>query len=213
MRLILVRHFRTQSNEARRIMGWGDAPPASDWETDLREVDHCLRTRELVFDAIHASDLGRARHTALYYARSRGLEAVESHVAFNEINYGQLFGLHKDEVIRTYPQFKQDPDYIFPGGESFRQMQTRCLAELLALARAHPTQTLLLVAHAGVIRALVCHFLGLELTSNLRRKISHRYIGDFCLDGERCTRYDEFGQTSGFVRDGIIALPWMAPAS
>ena len=28
MRLILVRHFRTQSNEARRIMGWGDAPPA-----------------------------------------------------------------------------------------------------------------------------------------------------------------------------------------
>jgi broad specificity phosphatase PhoE len=213
MRLILVRHFRTQSNEARRIMGWGDAPPAQDWESDLLDVDNCLKARKLAFDAIHSSDLGRARNTALYYARRRGLDAVESHVAFNEINYGELFGLDKDAVVQAYPQFKQDPDYVFPGGESFRQMQARCRAHLLDLATRHPTQTLLLVAHAGVIRALVCHFLGLELAANLRRKISHRYIGDFCLQGGLCTCYDELGQPSGFVRDGVVALPWTPPAS
>lgn len=213
MRLILVRHFRTQSNEARRIMGWGDAPRASNWESDLLDVDHCLTTRKLVFDAIHSSDLGRARNTAIYYARRRGRDAVESHVAFNEINYGELFGLDKDEVMKAYPQFKQDPDYVFPGGESFRQMQTRCLARLLDMAADHPSQTLLLVAHAGVIRALVCHLLGLDLASNLRRKISHRYIGDFHFEGRRCTCYDELGQPSGFAVDGIIALPWTAPAS
>lgn len=213
MRLILVRHFRTQSNEARRIMGWGDAPPASDWESDLLDVDHCLMDRGLVFDAIHSSDLGRARNTALYYARSRGRDAVESHVAFNEINYGELFGLDKDEVTQAYPQFKQDPDYVFPGGESFRQMQARCLAQLLDMAEGHPTQTLLLVAHAGVIRALVCHLQGLDLASNLRRKISHRYIGDFRFERRLCTYYDELGQPSGFVRDGILTLPWTAPAS
>ena len=213
MRLILVRHFRTQSNEARRIMGWGDAPPASDWESDLLDVDHCLMARKLVFDAIHSSDLGRARNTALYYARSRGRDAVESHVAFNEINYGDLFGLDKDEVTQAYPRYKQDPDYVFPGGESFRQMQTRCQEHLEDMAAAHPNKTLLLVAHAGVIRALVCHLLGLDLASNLRRKVSHRYIGDFRFEGRRCTYYDELGQPSGFARDGIITLPWTAPAA
>ncbi|MFZ1575844.1 MAG: histidine phosphatase family protein [Chromatiaceae bacterium] len=213
MRLILVRHFRTQSNEARRIMGWGDAPPASDWESDLLDVNHCLMDRGLVFDAIHSSNLGRARNTALYYARSRGRDVVESHVAFNEINYGELFGLDKDEVTQAYPQFKQDPDYVFPGGESFRQMQARCLAQLLDMAAGHPTQTLLLVAHAGVIRVLVCHLQGLDLASNLRRKISHRYIGDFRFVGRLCTYYEELGQPSGFVRDGILTLPWTAPAS
>lgn len=213
MRLILVRHFRTQSNEARLLMGWGDAPPASDWESDLLDVDHCLKERKLVFDAIHSSDLGRARNTALYYARSRGQDRVVSHAAFNEINYGDLFGLHKDEVVQTYPQFKHDPDYVFPGGESYRQMQTRSLTRLKEMAAANPNQTLLLVAHAGVIRAFICHFLGLGLTNNLRRKVSHRYIGDFRLEGGFCTHYDELGLPSGFVRDGILELPWSRPAT
>ena len=117
------------------------------------------------------------------------------------------------EVTQAYPRYKQDPDYVFPGGESFRQMQTRCQEHLEDMAAANPNQTLLLVAHAGVIRALVCHLLGLDLASNLRRKVSHRYIGDFRFEGRRCTYYDELGQPSGFARDGIITLPWTAPAA
>jgi len=213
MRLILVRHFRTQSNEARRIMGWGDAPPAQNWEEDLRLVDQCLEQHHLVIDAILSSDLGRARETARYFARCRGLAAVESHLAFNEVHYGDLFGLDKDSACTAYPQFKTDPDYVFPGGESFRQMQARSQAQVQELAARYPERTLLLVAHAGVIRALVCHFLGLDLAAHLRRKVSHRYIGDFLFQDGRCLRYDELGQPSGFVRDGIISLPWNAPST
>lgn len=211
MRLILIRHFRTQSNEARRIMGWGDAPPAKDWEEDLRVVDECLVKRELAIDAIVSSELGRARETARYFARQRGVARVESHLAFNEVHYGDLFGLDKDSVSSIYPLFKKDPDYVFPGGESFRQMQTRCCAEVLELAARHPARTLLLVAHAGVIRALICHFLALDLGEHLKRKVSHRYVGDFLLREGQCLRYDELCQPSGFVRDGVISLPWNAP--
>ena len=213
MRLILVRHFRTQSNEARRIMGWGDAPPAANWEEDLRTVDKCLEQRHLVIDAIFSSDLGRARETARYYARRRGLAGVESHLAFNEVHYGELFGLDKDSVSTAYPQFKTDPDYVFPGGESFRQMQARSQAQVQRLTALYPEHTLLLVAHAGVIRALVCHFLGLDLADHLRRKVSHCYIGDFQFQDGCCRRYDELCQPSGFVRDGIISVPWIAPGA
>ena len=212
MRLILVRHFRTQSNEARRIMGWGDSPPVKDWESDLLAVDALLRDRQLAFDAIHSSELDRARQTALYYARRRGHAGVQTHAAFNEVHYGDLFGMDKEAAARDYPEFKKNPDFVFPGGESFRQMQTRSLGQVLELAARHPAQTLLLVVHAGVIRALICHFLDLDLAANLRRKVAHRYIGDFQLEAGRCQRYDELGQPSGFVRDGLLSLPWVGPA-
>jgi len=172
-------------------------------------VDACLVKRGLAIDAIFSSDLGRARETARYYAQQRGIARVESHLAFNEVHYGDLLGLDKDSVSTLYPLFKKDPDFVFPRGESFRQMQARCQAKVQELAARYPDRTLLLVAHAGVIRALICHFLALDLGENLKRKVSHRYVGDFLLQEGQCLRYDELCQLSGFVRDRIISLPWI----
>ncbi len=64
-----------------------------------------------------------------------------------------------------------------------------------------------------MIRGLVSHFLGLNYADHLKHKISHRYIGDFLLEGNTCVRYDELGKLSGFVRDGVIQVPFECPAS
>jgi len=45
----------------------------------------------------------------------------------------------------------------------------------------HHDETVSVAEHAGVIRGLICHFPGLDYTGNLKRKITHRYIGDFIL--------------------------------
>jgi broad specificity phosphatase PhoE len=88
-------------------------------------------------------------------------------------------------------------------------MQQRSVAFLAALAESRPADTILLVVHAGVIRGLVSHFLGLEYADHLKRKISHRYIGEFLFTGRNCVRYDELGKLSGFVRDqGGVDIPW-----
>ena len=53
-----------------------------------------------------------------------------------------------------------------PGGESFAQLHARTgalLAELLADLAAPPAVPVALVAHAGVVRSLLCHALGLPL--------------------------------------------------
>lgn len=207
-RVLLVRHYRTLSNAHQIIMGWGDAPPAANWEDDLLQVARALRRRHIELDAIYSSALGRAQQTACYYAQQWGIALTHTDQGLNEINYGCLRGKCKDWALAQFPQYKTDPDFIYPEGESFRQMQQRSVAALLNVVERHPGETLLVVAHAGVIRGLVCHLLGLDFGMHLKARVSHRYIGDFLIREGHCEYYDELGSSSGFVREGALRLPW-----
>lgn len=189
-------------------MGWGDAPRVDGWEADLRYVDRILARKRIQIDAFYSSALGRARDTALYYAEKRGQDLVRSTPELNEVNYGRFVELSKQRVAEICPAYKTDADYIFPEGESFRQMQRRSVGYIQSLQTTHKHDNLLVVAHAGVIRGLVSHFLGLNLEANLKRKVSHRYIGDLRIEADICEYYDELGRPSGFVKDGVIEVPW-----
>lgn len=208
MRMIVVRHYKTLLNDADKILGWGDAPRADDWRADVGFVDERLRELGIHFDAVFSSNLERSRRTAMYYARAYGLHLVNDAPELNEVNYGLLYKKSKKWVTKHIPQHKKDPDFVYPEGESFRQMQQRSVTFVEMLARDYPDDTLLMVSHAGVIRGFVCHFLGLDYAQHLRRKVSHRYIGDFTFAGTRCVRYDELGKPSGFVQDGVIDVPF-----
>lgn len=207
MRLIVVRHYKTRSNAKGCIIGWGDSPPSDDWEKDLIQVDRDLKRQGIDFDAIYSSNLTRARQTADYYARRAGITSVHHSEQLNEVNYGSLYQKSKHWVSTNIPAYKTDPDYVFPEGESFCQMRTRCIEFVTELEHRHSAHTLLLVVHAGVIRGLICQFLGLDYASNLKRKISHRYIGDFQIEQGHCTHYQELGKPSGFITQGVISPP------
>jgi len=213
MRAIVVRHYKTVLNESDQIMGWGDAPRVKGWRADVASVDETLQKRAIEFDAIYSSALERARQTAMFYARQRDIPIIHDVADFNEVNYGLLYKKSKKWVASNIPQHKKDPDFIYPEGESFRQMQQRSSRYLQFLAETNPQKTILLVVHAGVIRGLVSYFLGLDYAAQLKRKISHRYIGEFLFEGADCVQYDEFGKSSGFVRDGVIEIPWTQSAS
>jgi broad specificity phosphatase PhoE len=213
MRAIVVRHYKTLLNASGRILGWGDAPRAADWQADLTFVDDTLRERAVSLDAIYSSALERARQTAMYYARRHGIPIVHDSPALNEVNYGLLYKKNKQWVTRNIPEHKKDPDFVYPEGESFRQMQERSVRFLVSLTGLFPERTVLVVVHAGVIRGLVSHFLGLDYSEQLKQKISHRYIGDFQFAGDRCVAYDELGKPSGFVRSGAVTIPLHCAAS
>ncbi len=208
MRIILIRHYKTQTNDDGRVLGWGDSPPCQDWKADFDFVDALLTEQGVDFDAVYSSDLERSRQTAKLHARVLGISTVDSSAELNEVNYGEFQQKRKSWIIDNYPQHKKNPDMVYPNGESFRQMQQRSVRYVLALVEAHPEQSALVVAHAGVIRGLICHFLGLEYADNLARRISFRYIGDFLFKGKNCLRYKELGKPSGFVRDRVIKIPF-----
>ena len=213
MRAIITRHYKTLINAAEEILGWGDSPRDSGWKADVDFVEARLKQHAIRFDAVYSSDLERARQTARFHARYLGIHIIHDTPALNEVNYGKLYKKKKKWVAEHYPKHKKDPDLVYPEGESFRQMQKRSVNFLISLAERNPQQTVLIVAHAGVIRGLVSHLLNLNYEDHLKHKISHRYIGDFLLEGDTCVRYDELGKPSGFVRDGVIQVPFDCHAS
>jgi broad specificity phosphatase PhoE len=208
MRVLVVRHYKTLGNANNQILGWGDSPRVKEWAEDLEAVDARLRAAEVSIDAIYSSFLERSRQTAMFYARKRGILVVNDSSALNEVNYGALYGKDKIWVKEQFPEHKKNPDFVYPAGESFRQMQTRSLAYILGLERKHREDCLLVVVHAGVIRGLVCGLLGIDYAANLKRRIGHRYIGDFSIRNGVCRAYDELGEPSGFVNKGVIELPF-----
>ena len=208
MRAIITRHYKTLNNVSEQIIGWGDSPRDKGWRADVDFVNERLLEEGISFDAVYSSDLERSRQTAMFHAKLLGLKIIHDTPALNEVNYGKLYKKKKKWVAEHYPRHKKDPDFVYPEGESFRQMQQRSVSCLTSLAMAYPQQTVLIVVHAGVVRGLVSHFLGLNYADHLTHKISHRYIGDFLFDGETCVRYDELGKPSGFVREGVIEIPF-----
>ncbi len=207
MRLIIVRHYKTTSNESGKIIGWGDSPPVKEWRQDINFVNDELRKSKVNINRIYTSKLRRARNTGLFYAQSHHIHKVQHSIELNEIHYGDISKKSKQWVQQHIPEYKKDPDYIYPNGESFRQMQKRSVDYILKLANKHPKDVLLIVVHAGVIRGLICHFLGLDYPSNLKQQVGHRYIGIFDIKGKKCTHYEEAGLESGFVKQGIIKVP------
>ncbi|MGB5397688.1 MAG: histidine phosphatase family protein [Gammaproteobacteria bacterium] len=212
MRAIITRHYKTLINAAEEILGWADSPRDRGWRADVVYVGRQLKKNAISFDAVYSSDLERSRQTAKFHAKRYGIDIINDTPALNEVNYGDLIKKKKKWVAENYPGHKTDPDFVYPQGESFRQMQHRSVDYVLSLAEKYPQQTILIVVHAGVIRGLVSHFLGLNYAEHLKHKISHRYIGDFQFEGNNCVRYDELGKPSGFVRDGIIKTPFSCPA-
>jgi len=206
MRIILVRHYKTTSNETGKIMGWGDAPPAKNWQEDSNHVAQVLLNAHLNAQIIYTSSLARAINTGKFYADILGIKQVQDTPALNEVNYGKLYNKSKKWAEKNIHGHKKDPGLVYPDGESFIQMKTRCVAFIESISKKHADETVLIVVHAGIIRSLISHFLKLDYANNLQRKIGHRYIGDFTIKGNDFIRYNELGKESEFITESIIKL-------
>jgi len=68
MRIILVRHYKTTSNEDGKIIGWGDAPPAKNWREDTYFIAQVLLEAKLNASIIYTSSLSRTKNKR-YWAR------------------------------------------------------------------------------------------------------------------------------------------------
>ncbi len=143
MRAIVTRHYKTMINASEQILGWGDSPRVSGWEADLVFVDNRLRKRDVKFDRVYSSNLERSRQTAMFHAKRNGIHVILDSCELNEVNYGKLYKKKKKWVAEHYPQHKTDPDFVYPEGESFRQMQRRSVNYIISLTALYPQETVL----------------------------------------------------------------------
>jgi alpha-ribazole phosphatase len=163
-RLILVRHGETERNSAQRYWGRTDIKLSPD---GIRQAER-LRDRLAgePFSAIYSSDLRRASATAKIIASRHDL-AVTTCPELREIDFGEIEGLTFDEARRLYPEVvrlwtEQSPKLKYPAGDSITEFSNRVISFVPRLAKHTEKETVLIVAHSGVLRTLLCHLLNME---------------------------------------------------
>ncbi len=155
--ILLARHGETNWNREGRFQGHSDTPLNERGREQARELAAQLRPVDLA--AIYSSDLRRAHETAAIVGESRGL-TVEMRAALREIDVGSWSGFTHGEIEASYPEAYarwRESFLGWEGGETYDLLTVRVREALVAIAGAHPDETVLAVTHGGAIRAMLTY--------------------------------------------------------
>lgn len=164
-RLVLTRHGQTVWHEENRYAGSSDI--------DLTDVDRAQAerladwTRATRPAAVVSSPLGRALATARPSAAVLGTEPVVLE-DLREVDFGLAEGRTLSELRVDHPElvalFRRDPvTHHFPGADPPAEAARRAGEALRSVARRHPGDTVLVVAHNTLVRLALCHLLGIDV--------------------------------------------------
>jgi uncharacterized phosphatase len=158
--ITLVRHGQTDWNLDRRIQGSTDIPLNNTGRGHALEAAAALA--DGTHHAIYASPLVRAHETARIIAGELGLDEPELVADLREREFGEAEGMLVADYISAYGDWHAD----VPGAEAFDEVRDRALSALDLIARssrrrsAPAAESVIVVAHGGVIRALLDHASG-----------------------------------------------------
>lgn len=163
-KLLLVRHAKTKQGH-RRYCGHSQIGLDPEGIVQARMLRDHLAREEIA--AIYSSDLNRARLTAQIIASLHPTEVVLC-PEIRELDFGEIEGMTFEEVNKCCPEAVRlwssgDLDATAPDGESLRQLASRVQLFAARLRSHSPEETILIVAHSGPLRVLLCTWLGIDL--------------------------------------------------
>lgn len=155
-RILAIRHGETAWNAQQRLQGHTDVALNERGLVQAERLADALRDEPL--SAIFSSDLLRARQTAAPCARAHGL-MVGLDPGLRERRFGAFEGHTYAEIETRWPEAaaawrRREPHFAAPGGEALAAFQARCVEAVLRVATRHPGQTIVIVAHGGVLDVL-----------------------------------------------------------
>jgi broad specificity phosphatase PhoE len=155
--VFLARHGETDYNAQRRFQGLLPVPLNDVGRAQAAKLAEIAATHD--FQSFWCSPLLRTRQTAEIVAARIGLEAREDG-RLVETDSGDWTGRWFSEVEVENPEgmaafLRADPDFAFPGGESYADQTTRVIAVLREIAAC--PKPVLVVTHGMVIRLAVIH--------------------------------------------------------
>jgi probable phosphoglycerate mutase len=189
-RILAIRHGETAWNVDARIQGQLDVPLNDTGHWQAERVADALAGGEDIA-VIYASDLVRAAATADAISRRVGLPVVHD-TGLRERQFGLFQGRTVAEVEAIHPELvrrwkSRDPDFVPDGGESLRTFFERTVSTAHRLADAHPGQTVVLVAHGGVLDCLYRAACGMAIEAPRTWQLGNASINRLLYTGERLT--------------------------
>ena len=184
-RLILIRHGALAEAHRGRYIGRTDAPLSAEGRRQAaalgREFRRWARARCL------CSPLLRCRETYAIALGDDGRMTIDEDL--REIDFGRWEGLGFAEIVAQDPAAVDRwaaliEDFAFPGGEGMRTFNERITAVAGRIA-ADPAETVVAVTHGGVIRFLICHFLGLAMRDHLLFDVGTASVSELRIESGR----------------------------
>lgn len=160
-KLLIVRHPETVANVTGRFVGRGDSPFTAEGLLQARRLP--AKIAAFAPDEVWSSPLHRALTVAEKAARLSGVPLRTDHRLL-ELDFGDAEGLTFEEISEAGLSFnyRSATEPVAPGGESRGSIERRVAKiadELIARDGRFA-----IVAHGGVVRAMLVHLLGLEHT-------------------------------------------------
>lgn len=158
--VLLARHPQVVANLEGRFVGVGESPFTSMGERQCRELAAYIAAWGPT--SVHTSPRTRARLVAEAVAEAAGVAMVVDD-GLAEIDFGAAEGLTYDEAVAAGVRIDliQGPPESRPfnDGESWRAFTRRIAAAAGGIEGDGPR--IAVIAHGGVVRALLTHWLGL----------------------------------------------------
>lgn len=194
-RILLTRHGHVEGIHPARFRGRAELALTAE---GLAQADALARriARQWKPVAVYTSPLQRCVVTGGRIAAACGIAASVDE-GMGDIDYGQWQMRTHAEVEKESPQawhlWRQAPHLVrFPGGESLQDVVARTSNALRMVLARHPADTVVLVGHDSVNRALLLQLLDQPLSAYWR------------LAQDPCTLNEVEVSAAGEVRVGCI---------
>lgn len=182
--LFLLRHGEIETDGTKRFIGRTDLPLSAEGKAQARFWRDAFSG--ISFSGIYSSDLARSIDTARIISEKQAQPPLPMR-DLGEIDLGDWDGLAMAEVREKFPAAWRERGEALatfrpPGGESFADLQIRAVRALESIFPKNMGD-ILIVAHAGVNRAILCRLLGMDLANLFR--LGQDFAGLHLIDTAR----------------------------
>ena len=176
-RIILIRHGETQKHKDKIFMGQVDIPLNEEGKEQSTHVGLEMQHFNIDTDTVYCSDLKRAKESAKIITRILGDRYTVSEVPeFREMSLGSWDGKFIEEIKEKYPEAYEQRGKDITGfriddvAENFYDLSNRVVPKLRSLI-ASTEGDIVIVSHAGVIRAIRAYLAKKSVKDMLKLKI------------------------------------------
>ena len=155
LNIYFVRHGETLWNKEEKIQGELDSPITEKGREDIHKLAENLK--DIKFDGIYSSELGRAYETALIL-NSESLR-IKQMKEFNEKNFGDWQGMKISEIYGKYPvqaefYFNDIKNYNNKeiNAESLEHALRRFATGVQKIVKSVRTGNVLVVSHGTILK-------------------------------------------------------------
>jgi broad specificity phosphatase PhoE len=174
--LWLVRHGEVDDAYCNTYVGRSNPQLSPKGKNHIRCLARRLASGDLHISRCISSPMISAQQTPQIHTELLSIP-VQTDSELREIDFGKWDGLPYSQIAEEYPALveqwaSEGMNFVFPDGDRVTDFWNRVCGAGLRIVSESAKNTLI-VAHGGVIRFLICHFLGISPGRHHAFKIQH----------------------------------------